>query len=186
MGAGDGLVVHDDVQGPLEALVVDDRPLGGEGLSVEVALDTGGPVGAANAHIGHHFFLHVFGVDGLAAIFGDLGGDHHVAPVQTGAKAVHHRVEQATGALFKDGHRPYNTVGIVHFVGEPLEVILQNTGVAPSREQAHDTGFAAGAMFNVQLVEVDEFHLGTRLLGGHQGLLAHGVVAAVGSAAGQT
>ena len=53
MGAGNGLIVHNDVQGPLEAVVVNERPLGGQGLIGKVTLNPGGPVGATDAHVGN-------------------------------------------------------------------------------------------------------------------------------------
>ena len=186
VGLGDGLVVHDDVQGPGEALVVDQGPLGGQGLGGEVALDAGGPVGAADAHVGHDLLLQILGINGLAALLGDFLGDHHVAPVQTGTKAIHHRVEDARGALFKDGHCPDDAVGIVHLVHQPLEVVLQHAGVAPAGEQAYDAGLAAGAVLDVQLVEIDEFHLRAHFLGAHESFLAHGVVAAAVGSGGNT
>ncbi len=49
MGLGNGLVVHNDVQGPGEALVVNECPLGGQCLGGKVTLDPGGPVAAADA-----------------------------------------------------------------------------------------------------------------------------------------
>ena len=165
---------------------MDQGPLGGQGLGGAVGLDPGGPVGAAYRHVGHGHLLQVLGIDGLAAVLGDLLGDHQVAPVHAGAEPVHGGVEQAGGALLKDGHREDQAVSLKHFVGEPLHVVLQDAGVAPAGEQAHDAGLAAGAVLDVQGVDVDELDLSAHLLGAHQGLFDHGVVAAVERAVGNT
>ena len=47
-------------------------------------------------------------------------------PVHAGAKAVGNRVEEAGGALLKDGVED-NAVGVQHLVQQPVKVVLQHT-----------------------------------------------------------
>ena len=187
VGAGHPLVLHQDGQRPGEHLVVNDLPHGGQGQHAGVALGAGHPVGAAHGHEGDDLVLQDAGIGGGAAgLLGDLGADDVVAAVHAGAKAVGNRVEEAGGALLKDGGGEDNAVGVQHLVQQPVKVVLQHALAAAAAQHALHAGGAAGAVLDVQVLQLDELYLGAHLLGPHQGLDAHTVVAAVAHTAGNT